>query len=174
MFFGQHYHNIDKKGRVFVPAKYRAELGDEFMLSRSPDGKRCLCIYPMEEWLKIDEKLKALADSEAMDAWRKDTGYDSFMELVTEKNAVITEPFSVNVTKFVSKESDDMSILIAAIKDTMVQASWKMVYAETDAEFEKLWDDMVADCEGLEIQKIIDWRLEELEKATQIRDSLAN
>lgn len=125
----------------------------------------------IEGW---DEKLKAQADSEAMDAWRKDTGYDSFMELVTEKNAVITEPFSVNVTKFVSKESDDMSILIAAIKDTMVQASWKMVYAETDAEFEKLWDDMVAECEGLEIQKIIDWRLEELEKATQIRDSLAN
>ena len=30
MFFGQHYHNVDKKGRVFVPAKYRDELGDEF------------------------------------------------------------------------------------------------------------------------------------------------
>ena len=60
MFFGQHYHNVDKKGRVFVPAKYREELGEEFMLSRSPDGKRCLCIYPMIEWQKIDEKLKAL------------------------------------------------------------------------------------------------------------------
>ena len=60
MFFGQHYHNVDKKGRVFVPAKYREELGEEFMLSRSPDGKRCLCIYPMVEWQKIDEKLKAL------------------------------------------------------------------------------------------------------------------
>ena len=60
MFFGQHYHNVDKKGRVFVPAKYREELGEEFMLSRSPDGKRCLCIYPMSEWKIIDEKLKAL------------------------------------------------------------------------------------------------------------------
>lgn len=65
MFFGQHYHNIDKKGRVFVPAKYRAELGEEFMLSRSPDGKRCLCIYPMEEWRKIDEKLKSLPGVQA-------------------------------------------------------------------------------------------------------------
>ena len=60
MFFGQHYHNVDKKGRVFVPAKYREELGEEFMLSRSPDGKRCLCVYPMSEWQKVDERLKSL------------------------------------------------------------------------------------------------------------------
>ena len=65
MFFGQNYHNVDKKGRVFVPAKYREELGEEFMLSRSPDGKRCLCIYPMDEWAKIDEKLKALSGVQA-------------------------------------------------------------------------------------------------------------
>ena len=60
MFFGQHKHSVDKKGRVFVPAKYREELGQEFMLSRSPDGKRCLCVYPIGEWQKIDEKLKSL------------------------------------------------------------------------------------------------------------------
>lgn len=64
MFFGQHYHNVDKKGRVFVPAKYREELGDEFMLSRSFDN-RCICVYPMSEWEKIDEKLKALPASRA-------------------------------------------------------------------------------------------------------------
>lgn len=125
----------------------------------------------IEGW---DEYLNAQANSEAMNAWRKDTGYNSFMELLEEKDAVVTEPFSFNVTKFTAKESDDMSILMAVIKDTMVQASWKMVYTETDAEFEEIWDDMVEECEGLEIQKIIDWRLEELEKATQIRDSLAN
>lgn len=60
VFYGQHYHSIDKKGRVFVPAKYREELGDKFMLSRSPDGKYCLCIYPMEEWKRMDERLKTL------------------------------------------------------------------------------------------------------------------
>ena len=125
----------------------------------------------IEGW---DEYLDAQASSDTMNAWRNDTGYNSFMELVEDKDAVIKEPFSFNVTKFVSKESDDMAILKAAIKDTMVQASWKMVYAESDEEFEKLWTDMVAECEGLEIQKIIDWRLAELEKATQIRDSLAN
>ena len=65
MFYGQHNHNVDKKGRVFVPAKYREELGEEFMLSRSPDGKHCLCIYPMEAWNVIDEKLKSFPGVQA-------------------------------------------------------------------------------------------------------------
>ena len=128
------------------------------------------CTVAIEGW---DEKLEAQSNSDAMNDWRKDTGYHNFMELVLDKNAVITDPFSFNVTKFAGKESDDLSILKAAIKDVMVQASWKMVYAETDEEFDKLWDDMVKECNGLEIQKIIDWRLADLEKATQIRDSLA-
>lgn len=65
MFFGQHNHSIDKKGRVFVPAKFREELGEEFMLSRSPDGKPCICIYPMSEWQKVDEKLKSMPGVQA-------------------------------------------------------------------------------------------------------------
>lgn len=128
------------------------------------------CTIAIEGW---EEKLDSQSNSDAMNDWRKDTGYHNFMELVLDKNAVITEPFSQNVTKFTSKEPDDLSILKAAIKDVMVQASWKMVYAENDEEFDKLWRDMVKECEGLEFQKIIDWRLDNLETATRIRDSLA-
>ena len=51
-------------------------------------------------------------------------------------------------------------------------ASWKMVYAENDAAFDALWDQMIADCEGLDAQSIIDWRLADLENAKSIRDSL--
>ena len=47
-----------------------------------------------------------------------------------------------------------------------------MVYAEDDAAFEAIWDKMVADCEGLDAQSIIDWRLADIENAKQIRDSL--
>ncbi len=62
MFYGQHYHNVDKKGRVFMPAKFRDELGEEFMLCKSSNGKHCICVYPMSEWDKLDERLTALED----------------------------------------------------------------------------------------------------------------
>ncbi|MFD2443419.1 division/cell wall cluster transcriptional repressor MraZ [Bacillus sp. CGMCC 1.16607] len=58
MFMGEHHHNIDSKGRLIVPAKFRDNLGDVFVLTRGLD--QCLFGYPLIEWKEIEEKLKAL------------------------------------------------------------------------------------------------------------------
>ena len=47
-----------------------------------------------------------------------------------------------------------------------------MIYSESDADFDALWDQMLKDCEGLGAQEIIDWRLADLDNAKSIRDSL--
>ncbi|HHT02133.1 MAG TPA: division/cell wall cluster transcriptional repressor MraZ [Firmicutes bacterium] len=58
MFMGEFTHNIDEKGRLIVPAKFRAGLGDSFMITRGLDD--CLFVYPHAEWSMIEAKLKAL------------------------------------------------------------------------------------------------------------------
>ncbi|WP_141431291.1 division/cell wall cluster transcriptional repressor MraZ [Bacillus sp. 03113] len=58
MFMGEYRHNIDQKGRLIVPAKFRENLGDTFILTRGLD--QCLFGYPMNEWSMIEEKLKTL------------------------------------------------------------------------------------------------------------------
>ena len=55
MFMGEYAHNIDAKGRLIVPAKFREQLGDEFVVTKGLDG--CLFGYPMEEWEKITERI---------------------------------------------------------------------------------------------------------------------
>lgn len=55
---GEYQHNIDEKGRMIVPAKFRNGLGDRFVLTRGLDN--CLFIYPMEEWEILENKLKNL------------------------------------------------------------------------------------------------------------------
>jgi MraZ protein len=58
MFIGEFNHTIDEKGRLSVPAKFRAELAKGMVLTRGLDG--CLWLYTEEEWQKIAEKVSAL------------------------------------------------------------------------------------------------------------------
>ena len=58
MFMGEYHHNIDEKGRLIIPAKYREELGEKFVMTRGLE--KCLYIYPLNEWDKIVGKLKTL------------------------------------------------------------------------------------------------------------------
>lgn len=58
MLYGEYKHTIDKKGRMFIPAKLREDLGASFILCRGIDGNRCLCIYSEEEWKQLDEKIR--------------------------------------------------------------------------------------------------------------------
>ena len=58
MFYGQHRHGIDEKGRLIFPSKYRDDLGDVFYITRGLD--RFLLVYPQDEWNKLEESLKSL------------------------------------------------------------------------------------------------------------------
>lgn len=58
MFMGEYKHNIDTKGRLIMPAKFREELGEKFVVTRGLDG--CLFGYPLNEWTHLEEKLKEL------------------------------------------------------------------------------------------------------------------
>ena len=58
MFMGEYSHNLDAKGRIIVPAKFRENLGESFVLTRGLD--RCLFVYPKAEWHILEDKLKQL------------------------------------------------------------------------------------------------------------------
>ncbi len=52
-------HNVDTKNRLFVPSKYREELGETFIVSQSIRGNY-LKIYSHKEWEKYIEPIKLL------------------------------------------------------------------------------------------------------------------
>ena len=58
MLIGEYHHNIDEKGRLIIPSKFREEIGEEFVVTRGLDG--CLFVYSLSEWEKIVSKLKKL------------------------------------------------------------------------------------------------------------------
>ena len=61
MFMGEYNHTIDAKGRLIVPAKFREQLGEAFVITNGNDG--CLNIYTNEDWETFLEKLSLLPNN---------------------------------------------------------------------------------------------------------------
>ena len=62
MFRGVNKINLDAKGRLAVPTRYREQLreGCDAELVITVDTDRCLLIYPVNEWHEIERKLMKL------------------------------------------------------------------------------------------------------------------
>lgn len=56
MFIGEFSHNLDDKGRLAIPAKFRALLDTGAVVARSLDNE-CLTLYPRKKWEEIANKL---------------------------------------------------------------------------------------------------------------------
>src|ERR1700737_4080329 len=69
-FTGQYEHSLDDKGRLTIPARLRARLGDHFVLTIAPP-EPCLAMYPEASWSDFCSKLEA--------APRKDAQYRAFV-----------------------------------------------------------------------------------------------
>lgn len=54
-FVGEYYHSLDAKKRLFIPAKFRELLGDNFAITRI--NEKCLLLFSEEEWIKYTDKL---------------------------------------------------------------------------------------------------------------------
>ena len=55
MFIGQYEHNLEEKGRLSVPKKFRNDLVDGGVLTRGLDN--CLFLFPKKRWEEFMSKL---------------------------------------------------------------------------------------------------------------------
>ena len=63
MFIGEYSHNLDDKGRLAIPAKFRAILKKGAVVTKGLDG--CLFLYSKEQFEIIAKKFAALPISQA-------------------------------------------------------------------------------------------------------------
>lgn len=60
---GTYEHSLDAKGRLFIPAQLRKELGDTLYVTMGMDG--CLAVYPQETWNRFTERYSSLPMSQS-------------------------------------------------------------------------------------------------------------
>lgn len=66
MFRGSFEHSVDSKGRVSVPSRFREILSERYegKLVLTMDFDKCIMVYPLEEWERVEEKIKSLPQSQ--------------------------------------------------------------------------------------------------------------
>ncbi len=63
MFIGEFRHSIDQKGRIAIPAKFRAKLSGGAIITRGLD--HCLFVFTNKDWEILAQKLVALPLAQA-------------------------------------------------------------------------------------------------------------
>lgn len=80
-FIGWANHNLDDKGRLALPGKFREELQKSerptelVAYANSLDG--LVVLYPHEQWQKIEEAINGIGDPLSYQAMAREYGYNS-------------------------------------------------------------------------------------------------
>ena len=88
MLIGEYHHNIDAKGRVIVPSRFREDLGERFYIAKGLD--HCLFVFSPEEWDRLQEKVSAMPISKARGLQR--FFFSGAAEVVPDKQGRILIP----------------------------------------------------------------------------------
>lgn len=88
MLIGTYQHNIDPKGRVIMPAKFREELGDIFYATKGKDST--ITVLSKEAWDELGRKIAAMPSSKTVQITR--FLFSSAAELIPDKQGRVLIP----------------------------------------------------------------------------------
>lgn len=139
VFIGEYQHNLDSKGRLTMPAKFRQSLGYDFVITRGLDG--CLFGFPRERFQQIQEKLSKLPLT------KKDARAFSrfFLSAATEveidKQGRINIPN--NLIEFAKIDKECRVIGVSDRIEIWSSEKWDQFAAEAEENFEEIAEDLI-------------------------------
>lgn len=137
MFIGEYQHALDSKNRMIVPSKFREGLSNLFVMTKGLDG--CLYAYPMEEWRKLEEKLKSLpmTNKDARAFVRFFFSGAAEIEMDKQGRALIPQ----NLIEYAGIVKDIVSIGVSTRIEIWSKEKWDE-YNEQNIDFEEIAEKM--------------------------------
>ncbi|SFF94347.1 MraZ protein [Halobacillus alkaliphilus] len=139
MFMGEFQHNIDTKGRIIVPSKFREDLGETFVLTRGLE--QCLFAYPMNEWKLLEEKLKKLPltkkDARAFTRFF----FSGAVECEVDKQGRINIPPPLR--KYASLEKECVVIGVSNRIEFWSNEHWETYFEASEESFSEIAENML-------------------------------
>lgn len=140
MLMGEYNHSIDIKGRVIVPAKFRDQIGNKFIIAMWLD--KCLMMVAPEEWEDLCESMTKLSTAQRESRAFTRMLFSSAIECETDKQGRVLIPSKLreyaNLNKSVSFIGVSKRIEIWATEN------WEIYSSQAEEDFvesaEKLGD----------------------------------
>ena len=95
MFFGTFYHNLDNKGRMVIPSKFRKTLGENAKVYIVEGFEGCLSIYPEQHFNQLVASMQNLKYTNSNDRAYIRTIYASMVELEVDSSNRLSLPKAV-------------------------------------------------------------------------------
>ncbi len=126
MFLGTHSPRLDEKGRLFLPAKYRAELAGGVVITKGQN--HCLYVFAQAEFERLTEELRTAAP--------RDYGrvfFASASDEVPDKQGRVTIPQALR--EYASLERECAVIGANTRLEIWNAAAWQAYEAEQEEAF---------------------------------------
>lgn len=136
---GEYQHNIDTKGRMIVPAKFREELGESFVLTRGLD--QCLFAYPMDEWKILEDKLKQLPLTKKDARTFTRFFFSGAVECEVDKQGRINIPAPLRTYSKIEKEC--IVIGVSNRVEVWAKDTWDEYVSDSEESFEELAENLM-------------------------------
>lgn len=138
MFYGEHDHTIDRKGRLIIPSRFREVLkdhyGDKCVVTRGLD--RCLFLFPEDEWRTQESKFRALSFTK-QEARRFNRFYFSgAAELAFDRQGRVLIPQYLK--EYAGIKRDVMVVGVSNRIELWDKEEWKKFYAEFKESYEQV------------------------------------
>lgn len=140
---GEYHHNLDTKGRLIIPAKFRDQIGNKVVFTRGMEG--CIFGYPIDEWQKIESKMSQLPLTKR--SARKFTRlfYSGAMETEFDKQGRVTLTTTLKLHAALSKEC-----VIVGVSNR-IEIWSKTRWDDFSDEANENYDDIAEDLDDIEI-----------------------
>ncbi|MGE7664089.1 division/cell wall cluster transcriptional repressor MraZ [Ureibacillus composti] len=139
MFMGEYQHSVDSKGRLIVPSKFREQLGNTFVITRGLDN--CLFGYPMDEWRKLEEKLKELPMTKKDARAFARFFFSGATEVEIDKQGRINIPSTLST--YAKLEKECVVVGVSSKIEIWAKDAWEAYFNDAEESFNEIAENLI-------------------------------
>ena len=138
MFYGEHEHTIDRKGRLIIPAKFRATFKEyaveRLFVTRGLDG--CLFLFTEEEWRRQEGKFKTISFTRGEARRFNRLYFSGAVDVAPDRQGRILLPKTLK--DFAQIKADVVFVGVSTHVELWAREKWQEFFASSRASFEEI------------------------------------